>query len=205
MNLQEYLNREDVENYDIDFLSSCDEYTVKEVINALRDSVKIDNTYDDITFGQLVVLENALKDKDAYERIICTLQAFYRPKTEKVFDNTCKELEEQNRALFEGLIFGVCMELFRRVFDCRKEFFFEKYNGVVYDKNAKGAEVDLSTMGLEYHFNNIFGWYERQRLISKEMQIPFQDVLDLNANECMVELAYQQMKYNIESRKNKAK
>jgi hypothetical protein len=51
MNLQEYLNREDTENYDIDFLSSCDEYTVKEVINALRDSVKIDNTYDDITFG----------------------------------------------------------------------------------------------------------------------------------------------------------
>jgi hypothetical protein len=86
----------------------------------------------------------------------------------------------------------------------RNHFFYEQFNGVVFDKNAQSSHDEDRLPTLEDRFNSIFGWYERQRNISKEMLIPFDKVLDLKASECMVELAYQKMKFDVNYKRNKA-
>jgi hypothetical protein len=137
--------------------------------------------------------------------MLSVLATFYRPAEEKVFDNTNDATEEANKALFDGLIFGVVFELFERVMNDRKDFFYNKFAGVVYSKPTESAGQEEEIHTLESHFMRIFGWYDRQRTISKEMNIPFQDVLELKATECMVELAYQGMKYKVESKRNNTK
>ena len=203
MTISEYLflDKDNINEDDaLDYTVSSDESIINQVIDALKRDIKIDTTYADITFGQLVIIENALKIQDVKERIVSVLSAFYRPNTEKIYDNTCDELENTQRTLFEGVIFGVCFELFDRVMKDRNSFFYDKFDGIVYSKSNSGSNEEIIET-LEMKFCKIFGWYDRQRIISKEMNIPFQDVLDLKAYECMIELAYQAMKYKVESKR----
>jgi hypothetical protein len=205
MTLREYIGSEISEDNVHDYAVSSDESIVKQVIEAISSKIKTTTTYDDITFGQLVLIENYMKMDDPCERMLSVLATFYRPTEEKAFDNTNEATEEANKALFDGLIFGVVFELFERVMNDRKDFFYNKFAGVVYSKPTESASQEEEIPTLESHFMRIFGWYDRQRTISKEMNIPFQDVLELKATECMVELAYQGMKYKVESKRNNTK
>jgi hypothetical protein len=204
MNLNEYLNKDITEDNFFDYNISGDESVVEAVIEAISEQINLKQTYSTITFGQLILIEQYLKNTDTLERVLGVVSTFYRPIEEKVFDNTDEELECANKAVFEDLAYGVTLELYDRVLNMRNHFFYEQFNGVVFDKNAQSSHDEDRLPTLEDRFNSIFGWYERQRNISKEMLIPFDKVLDLKASECMVELAYQKMKFDVNYKRNKA-
>lgn len=179
----------------------------KAVIEALNEQVKTDTTYDDITFGQLIVIEQALMSNlSPAERILKALAAFYRPVGENIYNNEDNALERSNEALFDGITAGSALLLFDKMQELREEFFFKRFNGVIYTKksNNPGSSEDVQPdNSFEIQFYKVFGWYERQKIIAREFRIEMKKALDVSAKEAMVELSYQKYKIKLEELRNK--
>lgn len=185
-------------------IASYDSEIVSNVIDAISDKICMDKEFKDITFGQMVIIEQILTSgKSEHERISEALATFYRPVCENVFSNADKASNEAHLSLFSTMAAGVALKLFDSMILQRKEFFYERFANIIYSntqvqKNENDIEQNNS---LETVFYKTFGWYERQKLICKELNMKMSEVLNITAEEALVELTYQHYKNKLEMQK----
>lgn len=171
-------------------------------VNALRSSLKIDQRYESLSFGQLILIENIINNvKDTREMIPMILSIFYRPVEEKIFDNEDSESEKLKVESFKDFPVGAAFLLYNRLLERRDSFINDRYEGIIYGKKSDGDSKPNDN--IETRFNKVFFWYERQRSIAKELNMKMSDVLNMTADEALFELAYQTNKVKLEEFRRK--
>lgn len=175
---------------------------IDEFIEVLSSGVAVKIEYEDITFCQLVIIENILNNGVSPESIPLILSTYYRPIDELVFDNDNNDKEDALRDSFTNLPTGVVLELYRRLMDKRNKFINGTYKGVIYSSKSSDSSVE-SVETIETKFNQIFFWYERQRSIAKELNMKMSDVLLMKANDALFELAYQSSRAKVDDFRRK--
>lgn len=211
INIKEHFELSEQQKMDrgeIEFLASYSEDICENVINeSISKAYKVDSVYDDMVFGQMCMIEQILSSEmEAPEKIVSVLSLFYRPVSEEVFDNSNAKEEESNDFYWSKMPAGCVLKLFDRFIELRKEFFFERYEDIIYEKKEPQNDSEEPVerpKDFETEFYRVFGWYEKQRTIAKELNMTIDQVLMMNVNSAMVELSYQKNKAKLESIKNK--
>jgi hypothetical protein len=111
---------------------------------------------------------------------------------------------DELRNYFENLPAGACILLFDEIMKSREDILFLRFSGVIYEKpdNTK-PKTDESTPTLETNFYKTFGWYDKQKILSKEWNMVFKEVLHEPVEDCLTELAYLKVKNKIEEERMK--
>ena len=181
-------------------------YTPQTILELEESGYSVSMDYNDICFGQFVLFEQMIR-KDA--DVINMLSVFIRPKEHKEFNNTNPNTEDEIKRVISKMRVGSAFSLINNLISQREHILFKQYKGAIYatpteDDDEEEEEVP-NVNEFEVKFNEIWFWYERQKTLSREFQMPMDDVLMLNVHKCLTEIAYQTHKQIIENRKNRRK
>lgn len=159
----------------------------------------IDCDFSSTVFGQLSIIEQVLLAQiPEEEKIPLILSLYYRPIEEKEFDNTKQEIENVSIDFWKKASAGFVLDMFDSFLEARKEFFFKRYNGIIYKERKQKDEFEGDSEPyietFEDSFYKTFGWYERMRNIAKELNMKITEVEMMPSDSAMIELSYQQNK-----------
>lgn len=175
-----------------------------EKISLSRDGYVINDDYDTICFGQFVLLEQLIQVKAGVAEL---LSVFIRPKDDTEFDNTSEKKEALILERIGNMRVGAAYGLLNTIIKQRDDVLFKKYKGVIYeviDDGSSEEEDEVPNINeAEVQFNKTWFFYERQKILSKELNIPMDKVLMLDIHTCLIEITYQTHKSII--RRNKLK
>jgi hypothetical protein len=111
---------------------------------------------------------------------------------------------DELRNYFENLPAGACILLFDEIMKSREDILFLRFAGVIYEKPSEKKSIQPeSTPTLETNFYKTFGWYDKQKILSKEWNMVFKEVLREPVEDCLTELAYLKVKNRLEEEKMK--
>lgn len=210
MTLAEYFNASDLKLTEAEALTMFNEDIAMRVINeTISQVVNVGMTYDDTVFGQLSMIEQILSsDMSQIEKVTMCLANFFRPVADTVFDNSDRAKEESLVKFFADVPAKVGLVLFDIFMGFREDFFYNRYNGVIYQRKESDEprnEPQEKPNDFETWFYDTFGWYEKQRAIAKELNMTIDAVMNMNSNAAMVELSYQKSRARLDSIREKTR
>jgi hypothetical protein len=148
--------------------------------------------YNKITFEQMAYIEMALSSsRSIADKYLEVLLWAHRGAMGFDFDSLTE--------YFNNITIGAVILLFDEVMDSRNSFFYEKFDGVIYEKPKEDEEKkEPKPPTREDLFYRKFGWYDKQKVLCREWNMPFKEILNETAEDCLTELAYLKYKAVIE-------
>lgn len=203
LNIKAYFKNEDID--DFGKVVSLSDESVNAVINSLKEKFNLSIEFKDISFDQMVKIEGVLSsESEPYDKIAKILMLYFRPINEKSFVDD-KNINDIYESVYKELIAGATLFLFDLFMKSRHDFFYKRFKGVVYTGSNEKKDEEPVPETFEVKFYKIFGWYERQKILSKELNISMREVLSITAEEALVELTYQMYRNKLDEFREKTR